>query len=82
MRVSADTQLLDIDPGGSAEVVLDVQNTSELIDGVTTRLIGLAAGEVTSKPMLLPLFPESSGQITVSVDLPTSYPAGRHAVTV
>ncbi|MCW2540394.1 MAG: hypothetical protein JWN95_2119 [Frankiales bacterium] len=82
MRISADTLLLDIDSGGNAEVILDVQNTSEMIDGITTRLIGLSAGEVISKPQLLPLFPDARGQITMSVGLPTSYPAGRHAVTV
>lgn len=82
MLVTADTQLIDIVPGGNAEVVLDVRNTSSIIDGVTTRIIGLPASGVVSKPMLLPLFPDASGQVTLSVGLPASYPAGRHAVTV
>ena len=82
MLVTADTDLLDIAPGGSAEVVLDVRNTSSIIDGVTTRVIGLPASGVTSKPMLLPLFPDASGQVTLSVGVPPSYPAGRHAVTI
>lgn len=82
MLVTADTRLIDISPGGSAEVVLDVRNTSTIIDGVTTRIIGLPAAGVTSKPMLLPLFPDASGQVTLSVGVPTSYPAGRHAVTI
>jgi hypothetical protein len=82
MLVTADTTLIDIVPGGSAEVVLDVRNTSTIIDGVTTRIIGLPAAGVTSKPMLLPLFPDASGQVTLSVGVPASYPAGRHAVTI
>lgn len=82
MLVTADTQLIDISPGGSAEVVLDVRNTSTIIDGVTTRIIGLPAAGVTSKPMMLPLFPDASGQVTLSVGVPASYPAGRHAVTI
>ncbi|MDQ1720963.1 MAG: hypothetical protein QOI26_697, partial [Pseudonocardiales bacterium] len=82
MLVTADTQLIDIPPGGSAEVVLDVRNTSSIIDGVTTRIIGLPAAGVTSKPMLLPLFPDASGQVTLSVGVPAGYPAGRHAVTI
>jgi len=82
MLVTADTQLLDIAPGGSAEVVLDVRNTSSIIDGVTTRVIGLPAAGVTSKPLMLPLFPDASGQVTLSVGVPASYPAGRHAVTI
>ncbi|HEY0167159.1 MAG TPA: carboxypeptidase-like regulatory domain-containing protein [Jatrophihabitans sp.] len=82
MLVTADTRLIDISPGGNAEVVLDIRNTSTIIDGVTTRVIGLPAAGVTSKPMLLPLFPDASGQVTLSVGVPTSYPAGRHAVTI
>ncbi len=82
MLVTADTQLIDILPGGNAEVVLDIRNTSEIIDGVTTRIIGLPTAGVTSRPMLLPLFPDASGQVTLSVGLPASYPAGRHAVTI
>ncbi len=82
MLVTADTDLLDLAPGGSAEVVLDVRNTSSIIDGVTTRVIGLPASGVTSRPQLLPLFPDASGQVTLSVGVPPSYPAGRHAVTI
>ena len=82
MLVTADTQLTDISPGSSAEVVLDVRNTSSIIDGVTTRVIGLPATGVTSRPMMLPLFPDASGQVTLSVGVPASYPAGRHAVTI
>jgi Carboxypeptidase regulatory-like domain len=82
MRVTAQTSLIDVPPGGSADVVLDVRNTSEIIDGVTTRIIGVPAAEVVSRPALLPLFPDASGQVTMSVGLPASYPAGRHPVTV
>lgn len=82
MLVSAQSQLIDVAPGGSADVVLEVRNTSEIIDGVTTRIIGVPVATVTSRPALLPLFPDASGQVTVSVGLPTSYPAGRHPVTV
>jgi Carboxypeptidase regulatory-like domain len=82
MRVTAQNSLIDVPPGGSADVVLDVRNTSEIIDGVTTRIIGVPAAEVVSRPALLPLFPDASGQVTMSVGLPASYPAGRHPVTV
>jgi len=82
MLVSAQSQLIDVPPGGSADVVLEVRNTSEIIDGVTTRIIGVPVATVTSRPALLPLFPDASGQVTVSVGLPSSYPAGRHPVTV
>ena len=70
MRVTADTQLIDINPGGNAQVVLDVRNTGSIIDGVITRVIGLPPEGVTSKPALLPLFPDATGQVTLSVALP------------
>lgn len=82
MRVTAQTQQIDVPSGGSAEVVLEVRNTSQIIDGVTARMIGVPSAEITSRPALLPLFPDASGQLTMSVGLPTSYPAGRHPVTV
>ena len=56
MIVSAQSQLIDVPPGGSAEVVLDVRNTSEIIDGITTRIIGAPSAQVVSRPVLLPLF--------------------------
>jgi len=82
MLVTADRELVDITPGGSAEVVLDIRNTTDIIDGVTTRLIGAPAAELTSRPALLPLFPDASGQVTLSVEVPPGHPAGRHPVTV
>ena len=44
MRVQADTRVLDVTPGSSVDVNLDVVNTTEVIDGVTARIIGLGQG--------------------------------------
>jgi len=82
MRVATDHHVITADPGATIEVPVDVVNTGDLIDGVTARLVGLDGATVRTEPAVLPLFPGSTGRITLSVDLPTSQPAGLHPVTV
>ena len=82
MRVTAGATLVDLAPGSTADVDVDVVNTGRVIDGITARVIGLDGGHVTTHPPVLALFPESAGRLTVSLELPTAYPAGRHPLTV
>jgi uncharacterized membrane protein len=82
MRVSSDVAELDLAPGNQADVTLNVVNTGSVIDGITARVVGLAERNVTTRPQVLPLFPDSSGQLTVTLGLPSSFPAGRHPMTV
>lgn len=82
MRVLTSTPRIDTAPGGDVDVVVDVVNTSHVIDGVTARVIGLDPDQVTSTPGLLPLFPDSTGSLTLSVHVPQTFPAGRHPLTV
>lgn len=82
MRVTADTALLDVAPGDSGEVTLEVVNTGEVIEGVTARVIGIPEQHVVARPAVLPLFPDASGRLTLTLGLPTTYPAGRHPLTV
>lgn len=82
MRASSPVTRLDIRPGGSGEIPIDVVNTGSVIDGVTARVVGLPASQVTTRPGVLPLFPDAAGQLTVTIELPTSFPAGTHAMTV
>ena len=82
MRVSSDSTLVDLAPGSSADVILDVINTGAVIDGVTARVVGLPERQVSTTPPVLALFPEATGRMTVSLGLPPAFPAGRHPVTV
>ena len=82
MRVTAGSTLVDLPPGSSADIVLDVVNTGAVIDGITARVIGLPEQQVTIQPPVLALFPASAGRMTVSLGLPSAFPAGRHPVTV
>jgi hypothetical protein len=82
MRVATDNRVVAVDPGSAASVVVDVINTDAVIDGVSANVIGLPEECVSSAPSMLPLFPSSSGQLTLSLNVPATYPAGRHPLTV
>ena len=82
MRVATAQRLLTAEPGSSLEVPVDVVNTGELIDGVTARVIGLPDARITVAPELLPLFPDGQGQLTLSIEVPSSQPAGMHPLTI
>ncbi|GAA4755293.1 hypothetical protein GCM10023350_45930 [Nocardioides endophyticus] len=82
MRVATEHRLVTANPGETVEVRVDVVNTGELIEGVTAHLIGLPDGQIAVEPQLLPLFPDSQGQITLTVGVPTHQPAGMHPLTI
>ena len=82
VRVTAGSTLVDLAPGSSTAVDLDVINTGPVIDGITARVIGLPAQQVSTTPPVLALFPEATGRLTVNLGLPAAFPAGRHPVTV
>jgi hypothetical protein len=82
VRVATEHRLVTANPGETVEVRVDVVNTGELIEGVTAHLIGLPDGQISVEPQLLPLFPDSQGQITLTVGVPTHQPAGMHPLTI
>lgn len=82
MRVRSDTEALDVAPGTEADITVDVINTGQVIDGITARVLGFPDQHVRSHPEVLPLFPDSSGQLVLTLGLPRSFPAGRHPMTV
>ncbi len=82
VRVATEHRLITAEPGGTVDVRVEVVNTGDLIDGVTARLIGLPDGHVAVEPQLLPLFPDAQGEITVSIGVPSTQPAGMHPLTI
>jgi Carboxypeptidase regulatory-like domain len=82
MRVTTETRQIDVEPGSTTSVVLDVVNTAEIIDGVTASVIGLAPELARTEPALLPLFPAASGRLTTKLTIPATHPAGRHPVSI
>jgi hypothetical protein len=82
MRIGSDVGQLLAEPGSTTAFTVDVVNTGQVIDGVTARVIGLPAEQVRTEPALLPLFPDASGRLRLSVAVPPAYPAGIHPLTV
>ncbi len=82
MRAATDTRQLDVDPGATASIAVEVVNVGEIIDGVSARVIGLPEHCVDAQPALLPLFPDTAGRLTVALAVPATLPAGRHPLTV
>src|SRR3954451_16325191 len=82
MRAATNTRTLAVDPGATTSVVVDVVNNGEVIDGITANVIGMADEFVHAQPSLLPLFPDTAGQLTVFIAVPPTHPAGRHPISI
>ncbi len=82
MRVSSTVERLDVPPGGSGIVPLEVINTSAVIESLSVRVIGLPDDLFRSEPTALALFPEASGALTMTLALPAAFPAGTYPVTL
>lgn len=82
MRVTTARSELEVTPGETASLVVDVVNTDRVIDGVSARVIGLPEESIRCEPALLPLFPDATGQLTVTVAPPRHMVAGRHPIAI
>ncbi|WP_157607305.1 carboxypeptidase regulatory-like domain-containing protein [Sanguibacter suarezii] len=82
MRILSTVTLVEASPGESVDLVLDVVNTEQVIEGVSARVIGVPASLVRARPATLALFPDAQGEITLTFVVPASFPAGRHPLTV
>jgi hypothetical protein len=81
MRVTSTVERLDVPPGGSGVVPLEVVNTSEVIDSLSVAAVGVPDVRVRSEPAGLALFPQAAGELAVTVTLPRQFPAGTYPVT-
>ena len=63
-------------PGTTCAVELEVFNTGEVIDTVTSRVVGTYPLTVEQHPAAVSLFPGTSERVTVALTLPADYPAG------
>jgi len=81
--VSAESRIEIAAPTGTgprAALTLEVVNTSSVIDAVTVEVRGPTAPFVIVSPTPLVLFPEATGTLRVTFDLPERFPAGSHLV--
>ncbi|UJP41043.1 carboxypeptidase-like regulatory domain-containing protein [Cellulomonas palmilytica] len=81
MRVSSTVERLDVAPGGTGVVPLEVVNTSEVIESLSVRALGVPEASVRVEPDALALFPDAAGEVRLTVGLPGSFPAGTYPVT-
>lgn len=81
MRVELLTPRLETSPGASCEVELEVFNTGEVIDSVTSRVVGHPF-DATQSPPQLSLFPDSGDRLSVRFVVPDEFPAGSHTVPI
>ncbi|MCU1373390.1 MAG: carboxypeptidase regulatory-like protein, partial [Actinomycetia bacterium] len=82
MRIEVLTPRIEVAPGATCQVELEVFNTGDVIDTVTSRVVGSYPLAVEQRPATLSLFPGTSERVTVSFTLPPDYPAGGHLVPV
>lgn len=83
MRVASTVERAEIVPGSTGTIPLDVINTSEVIDALSVRVLGIpATAAVRSRPERLTLFPQAEGALEVSIALPAEFPAGTYHATI
>lgn len=76
MRATLADLHVAIQPGTPASVDVELVNTDAAIDGVAVTVRGIDPAYVRVEPPLLPLFPTTSATVTVTFDVPRTYPAG------
>jgi len=82
VRVVADSQRVEVAPGRSATVVLQVLNTADVIDAVGVNVSGIPVESVSVTPQRLQLSPNAAGKTTIGVVVPSSFTSGRHRLLV
>ena len=82
MRTEPQPSHLEVTPGQTARVEIDVTNTTDLIDGVTAIVDGLHPDWVRLERPLLSLFPAETGSLALLFDIPAGCQAGNYLVIV
>ncbi|MBO0899205.1 carboxypeptidase regulatory-like domain-containing protein [Cellulomonas sp. zg-ZUI22] len=82
MRAVSAPSALEVAPGGTGTVPLEVQNTSGVIDELTVQVLGVPAGAVEVSPSRVVLFPDATAHVQLTFRLPGTFPAGTHVLSV
>ena len=82
MRVQLEAPSEAIVPGEPVELAVDVTNGLPVIDGVRVLLENPTGLEWAAEPPLLPLFPDGTGTVRVTLTAPPGLPAGAYQVPV
>ncbi|HVC14927.1 MAG TPA: carboxypeptidase regulatory-like domain-containing protein [Acidimicrobiales bacterium] len=82
MRVQLEEPQDALVPGEPVELAVDVTNGLAVIDGVRVELENRTGLEWTAEPDLLPLFPDGTGTVTVTITAPPGLAAGAYRLPV
>lgn len=77
-----DVSHLSVKPGGVAVLDITVTNVGEVIDGITAIVDGVDPDWVRLDRPVVSIFPEETGSVGVSFDIPSNCPAGDYLVVV
>lgn len=82
MRTTLATPRLRLHPGVPDSIDIEVVNTADVIEGVAVTVRGIEAAWVKISPPVVTMFPEGSARVTLTFDVPTTYPSGDSLVLV
>ncbi|MBO3094611.1 carboxypeptidase-like regulatory domain-containing protein [Cellulomonas dongxiuzhuiae] len=82
MRAVSAPSALEVAPGGTGTVPLEVQNTSGVIDELTVQVLGVPPDAVDASPSRVVLFPDATAHVQLTFRLPETFPAGTHVLSV
>jgi hypothetical protein len=74
--------LVEVAPGEMCSLSVRVTNSTSTIDAYQVSVFGLDPAWVTVSQARLSLFPSESADVEVSIELPTSFPAGYRQLSV
>jgi hypothetical protein len=78
LRADLLTPMVSLPPGSTAEVELQVLNSSDVIEQVQVNVLGIDVVSAISEPSSLTLFPAESAKLKLALQFDRQLPAGRH----
>lgn len=82
MRAVGGAAEVILTPGSASVFVVEVTNELQVIDGITASLDAGEGLTATVEPPLLPLFPDGTGVLTLTLRPSPTFPAGTHRMIV
>lgn len=80
MKTDLQLSHVDVMPGSTARVEIDVTNNADVIDGITAIVDGINPDWVRLEQPLISLFPEAVGRLALIIDIPATCPAGDYLI--
>ncbi len=82
MIAEVSPELVEMGPGETCTIEVHITNTTPLIDAYSVSLFGLDPSWITVDQPRLSLFPDESGSVYISIQLPENFPAGHRQLSV